>query len=201
MTLGRKSAAELLQDAKLAEPRESLREHQETIVTLRAKNYSWREIAEFLTKGGVETDHTKVFRFMQKRGSKKMKSPELFTVPSAERYAAALTEIAGEITDKQRTMLEHHYRAHNRTVTYGELRRAAGWKGGAKLWYGKLGSLLGEKLEMTFAKLDDRNPESESYYSSAIGSGSEYPTADGEFQLVMHHELAKALDQLGWFKD
>jgi hypothetical protein len=36
----------------------------------------------------------------------------------------------------------------------------------------------------------------------AIGSGSHFRDVEtGHFQLLMDHELAKALDQLGWFRD
>ncbi len=202
MTSAKKSAAELLEDAKRVAPRESLQEHRQTIATLRAKNYTWREIAQFLVERGVDTDHTKVFRFMQPKGDKKMTLPETLTVPTSDDYVNALTAVSSDISENQRKMLEHHYRAHNRTVTFGELASAAGYADyrAANLHYGKLGSLIGDKVGMQYALLDETNPESDAFYSSAIGSGSHYRNAAGEFQLIMHHEIAKAIARLGWFK-
>jgi tagatose-1,6-bisphosphate aldolase non-catalytic subunit AgaZ/GatZ len=76
----RKSAAAILKDALRAESHESLAEHRETIEVLRGKDYSWRDIAQFLVERGVETDHTKIFRFMKQRGRIAM-SPKVLVVP------------------------------------------------------------------------------------------------------------------------
>ena len=57
----------MLRDAKQAPIRETLADHKETISTLRQKNYTWREIAEFFRKRGMETDHSKLFCFMQRQ--------------------------------------------------------------------------------------------------------------------------------------
>lgn len=192
-----KSAAELLREAKSAPHRESLAEHRETIITLRKKNYTWREIAQFFTDRGVETDHSKIFRFMQRYGKAFMNTYGDFFVPAAQQYATALSELT--IHRTQRAMLQAHYCAHNRTITYTELAKAAGSDShvAANSQYGKLGRALGEKLSMTFAESESRG---EPFYSSALGSDNPYKSAKAEFQLVMHHELAKALELLGWFQ-
>ena len=44
------TAADLLREAKRAPVRETLAEHRDTIATLRKKNYTWREIADFFNE-------------------------------------------------------------------------------------------------------------------------------------------------------
>ena len=51
-------------------------------------------------------------------------------------------------------------------------------------------------LDMSFAP----DEYGKSFYSSALGLGNPMTPVGAEFELVMHHELAKALEQLGWFK-
>lgn len=191
-----KSAAELLKEAKSIKPKDTLAEHEQTIITLREKNYSWREIAKFFTDRGVETDHSKLFRFMQRNRKSTMSTSELFVIPAAEKYAQALKEI--NISDSQMKMLEHHYLAHNRTVTYTELANAAGYPSfaTANSMYGKLGRALGEALSMSFVHAESRD---EPFYSSSLGADNPYQSEKSEYQFVMHHELSKALDSLGWF--
>lgn len=190
------TAAEILNDAKRAPSRETLADHRETIETLRQKNYTWREIAEFLRERGMETDHSKLFRFMQPKGTPKMNASENFFVPSAQDYARALTDL--KISDNQMKMLEFHYLAHNRTVNYRSLATRADSESfrAANSQYGKLGRALGEALSMNFVPDET---EGEPFYSSAIGTGNPYKAPKAEFELVMHHELAKAIQQLGWF--
>ena len=191
------TAADILRDAKRAPERETLAAHRDTIMTLRQKNYTWREIAAFFRERGVETDHSKLFRFMQRQG-KIMNTYENYAVPSAESYARALASLT--INDSQRKMLEFHYRAHNRTVTYTELAKAAGAESHvvANSQYGKLGRALGEALNMTFAHAEARN---DPFYSSSIGMDNPYNSPKAEYQFVMHHEVAKAIQQLGWFQE
>ncbi|HMU88762.1 MAG TPA: hypothetical protein PKL69_02575 [Agitococcus sp.] len=191
-----KSVAELLNEAKSLKPKENLAEYEQVIITLRAKNYSWRDIAKFLNDRGIETDHSKIFRFMQKNRKLTMTTSKDFIVPSAEQYIQALKSI--NISDGQKKMLGYHYLAHNRTVTYTELAEAAGYPSfnTANSMYGKLGRLLGEALSMTFIYAESRD---EPFYSSAIGMDNPYKTEEQAYQLVMHHELAKALERLGWF--
>ncbi len=114
-------------------------------------------------------------------------------IPAAADYKKALSEI--KINGGQKAMLKAHFNVHNRSITYTELATAAGYDGykTANLHYGLLGKKLGEALGFTFWVHDDGSK----FYSSAIGHGNPYTT--GEFQLEMHHELAKAIADLGTF--
>ena len=188
MTANEISPEELLQEAKSKHPRQSLKPHRETIVTLRLKGYTWREIAHFLREGGVNTDHTKVFRFIKNTGGIAMR------IPTADEYVKTFSDINDKIDNKQRAMLRYHYETHNRTVTYRELDQAGGYKTPeSNLRYGALGELLGRKLGMQFAPLN----ADALFYSSAIHSLSDCRSPTGEYQFIMHHEVAKALDRLG----
>lgn len=190
-------AKTLFEEAKEQPTKDSLAEHVATIKILRKKHYSWREVAEFLNSNGVNTDHTKVFRFVKNLATNKNNYINFF-VPTSEQYVQALQEIA--MTGKQRKMLLFHYSAHNRTVTYTELADAASFDGykTANLQYGKLGRSLGEELEMIFAT---SGKTGEHFYSSAIGADNPFRSAEQDYELVMHHELAKAIEALGWPKD
>ena len=193
------SPASILQEALKAPARSSaIASYSEAIRALRAKEWSWREIAAFLKERGVEVDHTKLLRFMQRLDKR-------WQIPTAEAYDGALQELrhAGKLSSSQWDMLMHLYRAHNRTATYTELAQAAG-RGGAKVSedrphvyanreFGRLGRLLGEALSMEFKASSDREKP---FYSSSIGVGSSATPEGAEFEIVMHHELAKALDRL-----
>jgi hypothetical protein len=192
---------DLLRDAESAPSRESLMDHKEAIAVLRRKNYTWREISQFLAERGIDADHTRIFRFMKQQGASAMESFS-FAVPSSELYKEALSAIEPEISDTQRAMLQHHYRAHNRTATFTQLAKAAGSENyrTANSQYGKLGERIGKQIGMTFSTYMSKG-KSVPFFSSAIGSGSHFREEDtGHFQLIMHHELAKALEQLGWFE-
>lgn len=119
----------------------------------------------------------------------------LYKVPTAAEYADALATL--NMSVGQRKMLIYHYHFHNRTVTYTQLAEAAGYEtyGAANLHYGKLGAALGEKLNMQFVPLNDDDPDTP-FYSSAIGTSKKYEGM--EHVLIMHHELAKAINALGW---
>jgi hypothetical protein len=182
----------ILRDALNAPNKAGLEPHRRAILELRRKSYSWREIADFLTERGVSTDHTKVFRFITRtKGGPKMR------IPTAQEYQSALTKV--DMKEKQRTMLRAHYLAHNRTITFGELAEAAGESTYrvANLTYGTFARKLGEILSFPFVDLDASGTK---FQSSVIGMGvpPEY-SASNEFELVMHHELAKAIEELEWF--
>ena len=181
----------ILRAAKAAPAKAGLEPHREAIALLRTKGYSWREIAQFFADRGPTTDHATLYRFMTR-------TQPTVTIPSATEYERALTSI--QITEAQRAMLERHYRAHNRTITYTQLSEGADFDGvhqGANLQYGNLGKALGRAVGFTFAPA--KNRPDDLFYSSAIGMENQWPHGK-EFELVMHHELAKALDSLGWFK-
>ncbi len=191
---------EILKDAKKAPSKFELDTHLDAIKALRNKGYSWREIASFLNEHGVKTDHTKIFRFMNKKRNKKMNDYKDYFVPTSDEYVKTLKSLENDISENQMLMLKHHYQAHNRMVTYTELAKVANYPDfkSANLQYGKLGRLIGEKLNMVFAPLEENRDDSLPFYSSAIGSGNIYKSDDNEFQLIMHHEVAKALQNLGW---
>ena len=192
------STEELLRDALAAPAKTDLAPHIDAIKALREKKWSWREIAEFLKERGVETDHTKLLRFMQKHEQR-------WRVPDSAGYEQALNKLVskGKLKGPQMAMLQHLYEARNRTATYTELANAAAGAGGnvpverphvyANLEFGKLGKVLGETLGMEFLPSSKRDAP---FYSSSIGVGSSTTPEGAEFELVMHHELAKALDRL-----
>lgn len=117
-------------------------------------------------------------------------------IPTAQTYEQGLKAI--KISTGQRAMLECHYLALNRTVTYTELAAAAGSSDfrTANLEYGQLGRALGEEIGYNFPVAGQRG---EPFFSGALGIDA--PRSETrEFRLMMHHELAKAIDHLGWFK-
>lgn len=118
------------------------------------------------------------------------------SVASAEQYKKALGEVL--ISESQWTMLKAHFEAPNRSITYTQLAESAGYDdyAVANAQYGKLGRAIGEAVNFTFAEPDTR--PGEKFYGSAIGMPNPYTT--GEFQLVMHHELAKAIQDFDFFK-
>ncbi len=188
--------AEILREAKREPERQRLDTYREAISTLRDKGFTWREVADFLRERGVDTDHTKLFRFMQQK-EKSMNTQQEYAVPPASKYAEVLESL--KISDIQRDMLRAHYEAHNRTITYTEVAAAGGSDSHstANRHYGKLGRALGEALKFNFIIAEKRGIP---FYSSALGMDNPYKPEGTEYQLVMHHELAKAIHQLGWFK-
>lgn len=202
-----KTAEEILKDAMVAKDKgDDLANHIETIAVLRDKRWTWREIAQFLNDRGVSVDHTKVYRFAVANQEKinqianrsvNMSKSNQTVIPTAEEYIGALNTI--KINEAQKKMLAAHYRAHNRSITYTELANAAGYDKHivANRFYGELGRDIGENLGFKFLKSKVRDAY---FYSSAIGSDNpNIPQNDEEYQLIMHHELSKALDKLGWF--
>jgi hypothetical protein len=180
----------LLELARALPAEPDLQRHIGTIVTLRSKSLSWRQIADFFCEHGVPTEHTKVYRAYTKHRSLTME------IPSALEYAAAFQNI--KMSNDQRKMLGHHYTARNRTVTYTELAKAAGAENyrAANSAYGRLGKMLGEATGYTFPIASERG---EPFYSGALGIDA--PRREqGEYRLMMHHEVADALHQLEWFK-
>jgi hypothetical protein len=183
----------ILADARRLPDKEPLLRHKKAVLLLRAKSYTWREIAEFLRERGVVADHTTLYRLF--KGERSMNTTT--SVPSAKEYADALQKL--KLNDTQLKMLGAHYAKQNRSITYTELADAAGSAnyGAANLQYGQLGRDLGEAVGFEFIDAEDR--PGEKFYSSALGMPNPY--SEGEFQLVMHHELAKAIEQLKWFEE
>ena len=92
----------VLEEARVAPARVELAPYLDAIKTLRNKKWSWREIAEFLKERGIDTDHTKLIRFMQKHEKR-------WQVPSAEQYYATLRQLrkTGRVAAGKWAMLEH----------------------------------------------------------------------------------------------
>ena len=61
----------ILTEAKAAPDVTKLEEYAEIITVLREKNYSWRDVSDFLNKHGVDTDHTRVYRLFNKPKAEK----------------------------------------------------------------------------------------------------------------------------------
>jgi hypothetical protein len=196
---------QLLAAAKALPPKADLHAHYETVATLRGKGLTWREISDWLGQQGIATDHAKVFRMFSRREQERS-----FVVPSASQYAEALDALwgKGKINASAVAMLRQHHTAHNRTTTYTELAQAAATVAAASgaeaeppthrtanAVYGKLGRMVGEVIGMKFAPADDKGTP---FYSSALGAPNPWLVDGAQFQLVMHHELAKALDDLPW---
>ncbi len=186
----------ILEDAQSAPSKSSIEEHKEAILILRSKKFTWREIADFLVERGVQTDHTQVYRLISKTKNRS----ETMSFPNADNYEKALTEIS--ISDNQKLMLEAHYKSFNKSITYTELAESAGYADHevANRQYGELGKVLGTKLDFPFFIKKDGKP----FASSSIGMENTHTSnlnPSGQFQLVMHHELAKAIENLGWFKE
>jgi len=181
----------ILEQAITAPSKQSLEGSREAIEVLRSKGYTWRDISEFLNERGIDADHTKIYRFMKKMKRK----GKAMNIPSSESYKNALSEIS--ITENQRALLKAHFSAHNRSATYTELGLAIDNDNfqAANSQYGKLGHALGDELGFEFMDSD----KGQKFYSSALGMPNDYSPQGSEFELVMHHELAKAISDLGWF--
>lgn len=187
----------ILEDALKAPEKVELGPHLEAIQTLQKKKFSWREIADFLCERGVQTDHTKLIRFMKRHVAP-------FRVPSHDAYYAAIVALRrmGKLGLDSHgwAMLTFHFNAHNCTVTYTQLAEAASRAGAqiptSKPWtyanshYGTLGRELGTEIGMDFQPSSDREKP---FYSSAIGLENPALPSGAQFELVMHHELAKAI--------
>lgn len=184
---------QIIKEAKEAKNKESLESYTEAISVLREKGYSWRDISDFLADRGVKADHTKIYRFHTKLNSMKGKTMSVIT---SEEYQAGLEAIS--LSKAQLMMLKAHYNAVNRSITYTELAKSADFKDWktANLQYGKLGRALGEEVGFAFVDASPNRPD-ELFYSSSIGQINSYTS--GDFQLVMHHELAKAIEALKMF--
>ncbi len=201
MQFGAMNATELLCKARNLPQKPSLDGYREAILVMREKGYTWREIAAFLSENGITTDHTKILRLV----TKPIKTSMIIaaSIPIAKNYETALLtlEASKKITPKQLRMLKEHANSHDRTITFLELAKSKdvdfkGGDSGAKLEYGKLGRKIGELAEFAFNEVDFKNKKQ--FRVDAIGRGF---NSGGSFHLVMHHELAKAIDKLGWAKE
>jgi hypothetical protein len=159
--------------------------------TLRAKGYSWRDISLWFAERGIHVDHARLYRAFTRHLS------AAASVPAADRYAEALRAV--KMNPTQRAMLEHHFKAPNRTVTYTQLAKAAGKDDyqAANKQYGDLGAAIGKYIGFEFPMAPRRGKP---FYSGAIGIDAPR-SASNEYRLMMHHELAKAIEALALFPE
>lgn len=182
---------ELLLEAELYNTsRVNLSEYQEVITKLRHKGASWREIAKFLNdKANITVDHTKIARTA---ASWAIETSLSHDIPLCDDYIIALESIRP--SQEELDMLLYHYQAHNRTTTYSELSNAVGQRSYqyANKVYGGLAKKLCDQLSFTPIP----NASGRPFYGSVIGMKYPYAGRNDEFQLVMHHELSKAIEKL-----
>src|SRR4051812_37330778 len=122
-----------------------------------------------------------------------MTSSQLPPIPSVARYKEAFHAVDQLLNDGQRAMLRAQYLAPDRTMTATELATVAGYRSyrGTNLQYGKMGQLLREVL-------DYNEVGAASYVLSLF-----YPPqsmGNPEWLFVMHDKVARALKELGWFR-
>ena len=178
--------------AALAAPEKGETDLQELlgpISALRAKSYSWRDVSAWFAERGVHVDHARLYRAFTRHLS------AAASVPAADQYEQALKAVKMNAT--QRAMLEHHFKAPNRTVTYTQLSKAAGKADYqvANKQYGDLGAAIGRYIGFEFPMAPRRGKP---FYSGAIGIDAPR-SASNEYRLMMHHELAKAIEALKLF--
>jgi len=164
--------------------------YKEVTAKLRYKGLSWRKIAEFITENTNDVvDHTKLARTAASWGLEASFARDL---PSCDDYVSALKRIT--IQDDERTMLIFHYNQPNRTATYTELANATG-----KVTYQYANKTYGSLSKKLCDEIDFKpfpNASGRPFFGSVIGMKYAYAGAKDEFQLVMHHELSKAIQKL-----
>ena len=167
----------------------NIEEHMETIVLLRKKGFSWRDMADFFKNNGIEVEHTKLSRVAKANHIKTNLSTD---VPSHQDYLEAINSM--EIKDEGLEMLLFHFNQPNRTVTYTQLAKSVGhdsYQYTNKV-YGALAKQLCKKLNFK----PFQSPSGRKFFGSVIGMQFAYAAPKDEFQLVMHHELSKAIQKM-----
>ncbi len=112
-------------------------------------------------------------------------------IPTAEEYQEALAAMRDQMTVRQLLLLQRHYAAPGRTTTARRLAEAVGfqdWRG-VNLQYGTLAKRVCDALGVAV--------DGDSMF--ALATFTRDPGIDqGECQLVMRVQVARALEQLGW---
>jgi len=183
--------SQLLEDAeKYNASKANLDVYKDVIAKLRTKGASWREIAKFLSeKAGIKVEHTKIARTAISWGLETNLAKDL---PSSKEYVKALRLMS--LSNDEKTMLLYHFNQHNRTVTYSDLSSCLGhdsYQYANKL-YGGFSKKLCEQLNFKAIPSASGRP----FYGSVVGMRYAYSGPKDEFQLVMHHELSKAIEEL-----
>ena len=71
---------EILAAAKAATPKTRIEDYRETVMTLREKGFTWRDIADFLRERGVVTDHTRIYRTFGKPSKQRHKETKAIQI-------------------------------------------------------------------------------------------------------------------------
>lgn len=180
----------ILNEAKKAKSKyANIDEHMESIALLRTKGFSWRDISDFLRENGIEIDHTKLSRTAK---ANHIETNLSTCIPTSENYIEALNSV--DMSSEQKKMLLFHYKQPNRTVTYSQLAESVGQKSYryANTVYGNFAKTLCTKLNFKpFQTASGRD-----FFGSVIGLEYAYANPNDSFQLVMHHELSKAIEAM-----
>ena len=184
-----KNAAEILKEAEKVKAKGvDLEQHLNTIAVLRTKGYSWRDIAAFFSDQGISVEHTKISRIAK---AHHIETDLSSGVPGCEEYVDALKNLNLIPDSDELKMLLCHYNQPNRTITYTKLANCVGRDSHhyANRRYGELGKKMCDELGFKPFK----NSSGQTFYGSIIGINYAYANKDDHFQLVMHHELSKAI--------
>ena len=183
------TVSEILEAAEKAQVKGvNLEDYIDAIARLREKDYSWRDIANFFSDQGIKVDHTKIARIAK---ANYLETNLSSGVPSCDKYVEALKNLAISPDSDEFKMLIFHYNQPNRTVTYTQLANSVG-KGNYR-YANKVYGNLGKKLctELGFEPFKDSSGKP--FFGSIIGMKYAYAAKNEHFQLVMHHELSKAI--------
>lgn len=120
-----------------------------------------------------------------------MRPRYLPAVPSVAKYKAAFLQIREKLTSGHMAMLGAQFLAPEHTLTARQLSIAAGYKNfnAANLQNGKIGNMLREALNYW----DDGGQ------ASYVLSWFLRPKVGEECPIIMHKEVAQALQELNWF--
>jgi predicted HNH restriction endonuclease len=115
-----------------------------------------------------------------------MSTAESCATPTAECYVSAFRAISG-LTDGHYQILRIHYHAPERTITAKQIAKLVGFASYSVVnaQYGRLARLVGEQIEY--------NPEPE-----RLGTLVRFEKRHNEWHWIMRHEVAQALEHLGW---
>jgi hypothetical protein len=122
---------------------------------------------------------------------------QLRPTPTAEQFKTALLALRRTIHEKQRDMLEAHFRAPDYEITATKLAEAVHWPRyeAVNLHYGDLGKQIGEYLGLAAPMTrDDGTPVWTSILALDIGEADE----SGHYVWRLRPELVAALTELPW---
>ena len=89
--------SQLLFQAEEESARFNIEDYWQTILVLRQKHFSWRQISDWFAKEGLNVDHTKIFRFAQRCQAIQLglvpEDEQLFV--SSDFLREAVTELVG----------------------------------------------------------------------------------------------------------